>query len=87
MCSSKEENEHNQALFSAIGIRKESRVLLQEEPTSKTDMDAVLYENAPDETGIVSTSGLSDLDTECKETITMEYRERVEVNGVSNELL
>ena len=50
-------------------------------------MDEVLYENALDETGTVSTAGLSDSDAEYKDTITTEYTERVEINGVSNELL
>ena len=50
-------------------------------------MDKVLYENALDETGTVSTAGLSDSDAEDRNTITTEYTERVEINGVSNELL
>ena len=44
----------------------------------------VLYDNALDEIGTFSKVGLSDLETECKETITTEYTEKVEINGVSN---
>jgi len=50
-------------------------------------MVEVLYENALDETFTVATAGLSDSDAEDRNTITMEYTERVEINGVSNELL
>ena len=39
----------------------------------QVDMDTVLYENALDETGTVSTSGLSDSDSEYNETIATEY--------------
>ena len=53
----------------------------------QVDMDEVLYKNALDKTGTVSTAGLSDSDAEDRNTTTTEYTERVEINGVSNKLL
>ena len=50
-------------------------------------MDEILYEIVMHETGTVSTVELNKFDTENFETNTTEYTERVEISGVSDEVL
>ena len=52
----------------------------------QVDMDEILYENALDETGTVSTEGLLDRELDYQ-TVTTEYTERVEIEVVSDEVL
>ena len=59
----------------------------------QADMDEILYENALDETGTVSTAALSESENEFSDAestyynVTTEYTERMEIEGVSDEVL